>query len=55
MEIADSIIDSGPHRRRALSLGIRGFIHFVIETIAGPWLNAQVVRERLEAPFHLRL
>jgi len=36
-------------------LGIRGFIHFVIETIAGPWLNAQVVRERVEAPFQLRL
>jgi hypothetical protein len=37
------------------NLGIRGLIHFVVETIAGPWLNAEVVRERLGAPFQLRL
>lgn len=36
-------------------LGVRGFIHFVRSTMAGPWLVAQKVRQRLEAPFQLRL
>jgi hypothetical protein len=36
-------------------LGVRGFIRFIRETIAGPWLDPLLVRERLAAPFQLRL
>ncbi len=36
-------------------LGVRGLIKFIFETIVGPWLNSQQVRERLDAPFQLRL
>ena len=36
-------------------LGVRGFIRFIRETIAGPWLDPLLVRERLSAPFQLRL
>ena len=36
-------------------LGARGFVRFVRETMAGPWLIAQEVRRRMEAPFQLRL
>lgn len=35
--------------------GVQGFIRFVVETIAGPWLNPQTVLERLAAPFQLKL
>jgi len=35
--------------------GVRGFIRFVRETLVGPWLNAQWVKNRLEANFQLRL
>jgi hypothetical protein len=35
--------------------GVRGFIDFVRSTMAGPWLVAENVRQRLEAPFQLRL
>jgi hypothetical protein len=38
-----------------LDLGIRGFIDFVRETMSGPWLNPEQVRERLAASFQLRL
>jgi len=37
------------------SLGVRGFIEFIRETLAGPWLNPTWVRERLAVPFQLRL
>jgi len=36
-------------------LGVRGFIRFVRETISGPWLDPLWVRQRLAAPFQLRL
>jgi len=36
-------------------LGVRGFIRFIRETIGGPWLDPLLVRERLAAPFQLRL
>lgn len=36
-------------------LGVRGFIDFVKSTMAGQWLDATRVRQRLEAPFQLRL
>ena len=36
-------------------LGARGFIHFVRETIAGPWLDAVRLQKRLSAPFQFRL
>ncbi len=36
-------------------LGVRGFIDFVRSTMANPWLNAERVKQRLKAPFQLRL
>jgi len=36
-------------------LGVRGFIRFVRETIAGPWLDPVWVKRSLSAPFQLRL
>lgn len=37
------------------NLGVRGFIDFLRSTMAGPWLDSEKVRPRLEAPFQLRL
>ena len=37
------------------TLGVRGFIDFVRETMAGPWLNVEQVREALAKPYQLRL
>ncbi|MDI6773459.1 MAG: transposase family protein [bacterium] len=37
------------------TLGVRGFIRFVWETMAGPWLNAEQVREALATPYQFRL
>ncbi len=37
------------------TMGVCGLISFVRETMAAPWLNPDYVRERLEAPFQLRL
>lgn len=36
-------------------LGVQGFIRFIRETISGPWLDPLWVRQRLAAPFQLRL
>ncbi len=36
-------------------MGARGFIRFIRETIAGPWLDAVQLQERLSAPFQFRL
>jgi hypothetical protein len=36
-------------------LGVQGFIHFVRNTITGPWLDPLWVQKRLAAPFQLRL
>jgi hypothetical protein len=41
--------------KTVLELGVRGFIDFVRETLSGPWLDPERVRERLAAPFQLRL
>ena len=37
------------------TLGKRGTIKFVFETLKGPWLNADYVKKQLEKPFQLRL
>jgi len=37
------------------TLGTRGFIQFLRETLAGPWLDPVSLRERLAAPLQLRL
>ena len=34
--------------------GVRGLIRFVRESIAGPWLDGEWLREKLTAPFQLR-
>jgi hypothetical protein len=36
-------------------LGVRGFIHFIRETIGGPWLDPLWVQKYLAASFQLRL
>jgi len=36
-------------------LGIRGFIRFIRSTLSGPWLDPLRVKERITAPFQLRL
>jgi hypothetical protein len=35
--------------------GIRGLIRFVRDTISGPWLDAEWIKEKLAAPIQLRL
>lgn len=35
--------------------GVRGLIRFVRESIAGPWLDIEWLREKFAAPFQLRL
>jgi hypothetical protein len=35
--------------------GIRGFVKFIRETLAAPWLDPEVVRKLLSRPFQLRL
>jgi hypothetical protein len=35
--------------------GVRGFIRFIRETIAHPWLDYEWLAQRLAAPFQLRL
>ena len=35
--------------------GVRGFIRFIRETIANPWLNYEWLEEELNSPFQLRL
>jgi hypothetical protein len=37
------------------TLGVRGFIRFVRQTMAAPWLEVRVVKEHLARPFQLRL
>jgi hypothetical protein len=39
----------------AQTLGVRGLLEFVRETMAAPWLNAERVREALAKPYQLRL
>jgi len=40
---------------RARKMGLRRFIEFVVETLAGRWLDAKEVEQRLQGPFQLRL
>lgn len=42
-------------RKFIKNLGVRGFIAFVVETIAGRWLTAQTIQKRLAAPFQLSI
>jgi hypothetical protein len=37
------------------ALGVRGFIDFLWQTMAAPWLDPATVRERLAQPYQLRL
>lgn len=41
--------------KRVQTLGVRGFIDFVRETMAGPWLNVERLREARATPYQLRL
>jgi len=41
--------------RLVRTLGARGFIRFVRQTMAAPWLDPGVVKEHLARPFQLRL
>jgi len=36
-------------------MGVRGFIQFIRQTLSGPWLDPSWVKQRLAAPFQLRL
>lgn len=36
-------------------MGIRGFLHFLRDTIAGPWLNLERIKQEVEQPGQLRL
>jgi hypothetical protein len=36
-------------------LGVQGFIRFVRQTLAGPWLDREQLQQRISAPFQLRL
>ena len=36
------------------TLGARGFIHFIRQTLSGPWLDGEEVRRRLAVPTYLR-
>ena len=36
------------------TLGARGFIRFIRQTLSGPWLDAEQVRRRLSQPTYLR-
>ena len=36
------------------TLGARGFIRFIRQTLSGPWLDAEQVRCRLAEPTYLR-
>lgn len=37
------------------TLGVRGYLEFLRETVAGPWLEPEQVRARLSQPFQIRL
>jgi hypothetical protein len=37
------------------TLGMRGLIRFIRETISGPWLDSDLIRQRLSGPIQLRL
>jgi len=37
------------------TLGVRGYLEFLRETVAGPWLDPDQIRGRLSRPFQIRL
>ena len=41
--------------KMAHEFGVRGFIKFIRDTLTGRWLDPQLVKQRLEANFQLRL
>lgn len=41
--------------KKVKEFGVRGFIRLVRETIAGPWLNEETVKKRLDMKYQLRL
>ncbi len=41
--------------RKVKEFGVRGFIKLIRETIAGPWLNEETVKKRLDMKYQLRL
>ena len=41
--------------KRVREMGVRGFIDFMRETMAGHWLDPEKTKKRLAAPFQLRL
>lgn len=46
---------SGELAKTIKDTGVRGLIRFVRESIASPWLDAEWLKEKLAAPFQLRL
>jgi hypothetical protein len=46
---------SGKLAKTIKDTGVRGLIRFVRESIASPWLDAEWLKEKLAAPFQLRL
>ncbi|MCP3943251.1 MAG: transposase, partial [Desulfobacteraceae bacterium] len=41
--------------KKVKEFGVRGFIKLLRETIAGPWLNEETVKKRLDMKYQLRL
>jgi DDE_Tnp_1-associated len=46
---------SGELARIIKDTGVRGLIRFVRESMASPWIDAEWIKEKLAAPFRLRL
>ena len=46
---------SGEMAKIIKDTGVRGLIRFVRESIASPWLDPVWIREKLAAPFQLRM
>ena len=40
---------------RVVTLGIRGLVHFLRQTLSGPWLDAQRIRDLVATRPQLRL
>lgn len=59
MRLAHMLNVIAQHARALLEIvkeyGVRGFIQYLLQTLAGPWLDPDTVRARLAAPFQLRL
>lgn len=59
MRLAHAINILAQHSERLVrlfnTLGVRGFIRFVRQTLAAPWFDAPLIKEYLACPFQLRL